>query len=160
MNENVKAFLDKKKEEERAKQEKERNKVLIDLGLYEKEYSESDSYSNEYPLSEWDSVTQTNVYYRNVPYEVTDEEYEQIKKYAAKNDNESDECTNVVVNVLSVIAWIIYIGGLITGCVLAGDGYDFKWSVAWLYWCAAIISGTMFLGFAEIIKLLEAIKNK
>lgn len=32
--------------------------------------------------------------------------------------------------------------------------------MAMKYWLAAFISGTVFLGFAEIIKLLEEIKNK
>ena len=77
-----------------------------------------------------------------------------------KNEFEENQCNNAVANVLIVIAWIIYIVGLLNGCIDASSEDEFVWSVAWSCWKSAFISGTMFLGFAEIIKLLEAIKNK
>ena len=70
--------------------------------MYEKVYSPENEYSAEYPFSEWDSVSSTTKYFKKLAYEITDEEYEEVKKYLK----------------------------------------------------------TSFLGFTEIIKLLEDIKNK
>jgi hypothetical protein len=74
--------------------------------------------------------------------------------------------TNGVATALRVIAWITYIGGFIAGLILGNvdTGYygltEFSFSVAIIYWVAAFISGTVFLGFAEIISLLQRIVDK
>lgn len=72
---------------------------------------------------------------------------------------------NTMSSVLTVIAWITFIGGFISGIVLARDSYShtdavFSFTVALTYWAVSFISGIFILGFAEIIKLLNDIKNK
>ena len=78
---------------------------------------------------------------------------------------------NPIATALTVIAWIVFIGGFIAGIALGTveveRGYyytytdtEFSFAVAFVYWCVSLISGTMFLGFAEIIKLLDVIKKK
>ncbi len=79
---------------------------------------------------------------------------------------------NNIADILQFIAWVLYIGGFIAGIVFGNESIDvgfysfshtetrFVWSVALTYWFTAAVSGTVLLGFAEIIKLLEAIKNK
>ncbi len=72
---------------------------------------------------------------------------------------------NGVAKALRILAWIVFIGGAIMGIILGNVensyGYtSFNIAVAIIYWVAAFISGMMFIGFAEIIKLLEDIKNK
>ena len=67
---------------------------------------------------------------------------------------------SVVAKVIGFIPIIGFIAGIVLG-VEAADLYeDFAFSVAFVYWATALISGTLFLGFAEIIKLLNDIKNK
>ena len=57
-------------EEEFAKAEEEENKLtaqeLISAGLYEKEYSEKNEYSYEYPDSEWDEENNKQKYFKKV----------------------------------------------------------------------------------------------
>lgn len=158
MNENVQAFLDKKREAEEKKNKKEKQRVLLELGLFEKVYSEDSKRSKEFPLSEWDREAQCEKFYKNVPYEVTDEEYEQLVKYAEQE--EPAACSNTIEMILFSLAWIIYIGGFLAGIFLSSQGYSFVWSTAIICWASAFVSGTIFLGFSEVIKLLEAIKNK
>ena len=180
MNERVKAFLEQKEAEantvEGAKaevSEKEKHDLLLRAGLYDKVYSEEKSRTSEYPY--YDHTV--GKYYKEVPIEVTDNEYFAIKKAQdeSKEDNLTytpDETRNPVAGFLWFIAMALYIGGFLSGIVFANKTVDvggyyysrtatkFMWSVALTYWCTAAVSGTLFLGFAEIIKLLEAIKNK
>lgn len=168
MNEKVESFLNKKRAEEQEKYAKQKQKLLIDLGLFDKEYSTSTSYSAEYPYAEWDNQAQPGKckYYKQVPIDVSDEEYEEIKKYS--NIETEDNQSNPVATALTVIAWIVFIGGFISGIVLGNvefSGYyhdynEFSFAVAFIYWAISLVSGTMFLGFAEVIKLLQAIKRK
>ena len=168
MNEKLKNFLDAKKDSEIKKNEETKQKTLLDLGLYEKVYSSDNKYSGEFCLSEWDSATQTSKYYKKVPIEITDEEYQEVKKYSKE---EVATENNSVAVALTIIAWVIFIVGFIAGIALGTveveKGYyytytdtEFSFAIAFVYWCVSLISGTMFLGFAEIIKLLDAIKRK
>ena len=75
---------------------------------------------------------------------------------------------NGVAKALQLIGTIIYFSGFIAGIAFGQVevmGYyythtEFSWSLAFMWWIASAISGTMFLGFAEIINLLTAIKYK
>ena len=91
MNEKLKAFLDKKREEEAIRLAKEaeaekanRNAVLIELGLFEKEYAPSEQpyATEEYGCFEYDAENQKNLYYKKVPIEISDEEFNEIKGYS------------------------------------------------------------------------------
>jgi len=94
------------------------------------------------------------------------EEYEQIKNNPAISSDLAK--TNIVATILTIIAWVTFIGGFIMGIVYGNveiEGYysdytEFSFQVAFIYWAVSFISGMMLLGFAEIIKLLEDIKNK
>ena len=55
----------------------EREARLIRLGMCRKEYSESQTYSADYPYQEY----KTGKFYRMVPFTVTDEEYAIICRY-------------------------------------------------------------------------------
>lgn len=180
MNERVKAFLEQKGVEANTAEEvnvevseREKYDLLIWAGLYDKVYSEEKFRTDEYPYYDCTVFK----YYKKVPIEVTNGEYFAIKKAqdASKKDNFTyapDETKNPVAGFLWFIAMALYVGGFLSGIVLANRTVDvggyyysrtetkFMWSVALTYWCTAAVSGTILLGFAEIIKLLEAIKNK
>lgn len=74
--------------------------------------------------------------------------------------------SNGVANALKVIAWLTYGLGLFAGLFLGNvnTGYfnttEFSFSIALVYWAAAFVSGTIILGFAEIINLLQRLVDK
>lgn len=133
--------------------------------MYEKVYLEEEGYGQEV-YHEWDDEKQQTVSYDKKAIEVTDEEYEQILK-ASKESSSVDE-KNGVATAITVIAWVTYIAGFIVGIMQGSvkvegmfrDKTEFSFAIAVTYWSVALISGTLCLGFAEIIKLLNNIKNK
>ena len=143
-------FAQKRLEEKQA-----RDALLISQGLYEKEYAPSDEWSEEYPENEYDQKREIYCYFKKVAIEVTDEEYEQIKKYAFASNSLPE--TNDIAKILTFIACAIYIVGIIAGIIIVEP---MGIAVSVVCWVITAISGTMFLGFAEIIKLLQSIKNK
>lgn len=132
------------------KKQAEKDKLLIDLGLSEKEYSPSGNLSDEYP--EYDRETKS--YYKLKAIAVTDEEFEEIKRAAGKRANNTS--SNEIATILTGIAWITYAAGFMAGLALFEM---LEWYIL-LIWLAAFLSGTVYLGFAEIIKLLTQIRDK
>lgn len=166
MNQRLQEFINQQKIQLENNKNMEKAKVLNDLGLYDKEYSENPAWSEEYPDYEYDQVTQQGKYFRKIPISVTDEEYAEILKYSNIDNTqiESDDVktnSNTIATIFSVIAVFIFILGLFLGIVL-GDaiGYKFSIGVALICWGSGFVGGMLMLGFAEIIKLLTAIKNK
>lgn len=64
---------------------------------------------------------------------------------------------NPVGTTLKVIAWLEFIGGIILGIVVGNvtGGYSFNLLYAIVAWVSSFISGTLLLGFAEIVTLLQ-----
>ena len=167
MNKIVQEFIDKKKAEIENNKNKEKRKLLMDLGICEKEYSQSSAWSEEYPDYEYDQETKEGRYFKKIPINVTDEEYEEILKYCKQSDNTTPvNKENKVAKVLTGIAYAIFIIGAILGFAMGytkdilDDTYSFSFAVAVAWWCVSFIGGMLMLGFAEIIKLLHSIKNK
>ena len=160
MHEKLKEYLENaaKKEKELLAQE------LDDAGIYGKEYTDRTEYSEEYPEIEWDAGNEQRRYYRKIPIELTQEEVEEFRRAYRASASKS---TNPIAVALTVIAWVIFIGGFLAGLCLStvevGTYFtheEFSFSIALTYWSAALVCGTLLLGFAEIIKLLNDIKNK
>lgn len=93
------------------------------------------------------------------------------ESYAQSIGVDYEEKVNPVATALTIIAWVIFIVGFVAGIVLGNEEVvhgtyhtytttEFSFAVALIYWCVSLVSGTTFLGFAEIIKLLDAIKKK
>jgi len=163
MNKKVKEYINKKQEEINFNKEQ----TLINLGLYEKEYRKDNEDYSMYPEVEWDKEKQMDIFYRKKAIKVNDDEYEQILSVS----NIEDKNSSKVAIALIIIAWLIYIGGFICGIcfgfqeVTYGVYYqytetEFSFVIALTYWVTSFISGTLFLGFSEIIKLLNSIKSK
>lgn len=82
------------------------------------------------------------------------------------------DSTNTTASALKAIGWITIVCGVIVGFVLANQKIStgtryyyetetvFNWSIAIGVWASAAISGTLFLGFAEVITLLQALVNR
>ncbi len=97
--------------------------------------------------------------------EITDEEYEEIKKYANQEKTESETFArsgghNFIATLLTVIAWIVYASGIICGIAYGVDWLGNPTFMILVYWIVGFVVGTIYLGFAEVIKLLSEIKNK
>ena len=146
MHEMVKEFLDAHESAEREEYEEEKQQTLLELGLYEKEYS---LYDGEF--------------YKIIPIDVTDEEYETIKKYIQKDKPNNDQTNDYFKkeNKMALILKRLGLGSIITGVIVSvvminlGKIPAFFSSLA-----CTLFLGIPILAFAEIIKLLEAIKNK
>lgn len=163
MNEKLEEYI-KKLENDKIKSYQE---YLMKQGVYEKEFVPEDSeepWGYPYKMPTEDGKTK---YYKKIPIELTAEDMEEINKYvnigmATNNDSigtatNNDE-GNGIATAIRVIAVLIYIVGFICGCVV-GAGAE-SWGLAFIYWCAFAVSGTIMLGFSEIINLLHKINLK
>lgn len=87
----------------------------------------------------------------------------QKKRKQASSANDVVGNENTIGGILKAIGILILIAGTIGSLVIAGgDGYRYEFSFLRfiLPEIGTIISGMMFLGFSEIIQLLQDIKNK
>ncbi len=146
------------------KQEYKKNKeeILLELELYEKKYSPDDKYSNEYSFCEY--VDGESKYYKHEPIEISDEEFEMLKRCLEKTGSEavkkdSVKVYNAIGNLLGAISWITYIIGFILGLVLGVDKDGEFSGFVFLYWGVFFVVGTLYAGFAEVINLLACIKE-
>lgn len=155
MHEKVREYIDRKENERLERKKESQRQHLIDLGLFETEYSKDEIRSTEYPCLD----EKTYRYYKRIPLEVTDEEYAAICSYD-KVDESVSPTGNPIAKALKIVGWIIIIGGFIAGIVFANVYSEFNWGIAIAQWTQSIVSGLMFFGFAEIIKLLQSILNK
>ena len=69
--------------------------------------------------------------------------------------------SNSVARLLKTIAIIVYVCGFICGFLLGKDHYgDLYFPLVLPYWVVGFVCGSMFLGFAEIVRLLHEINQK
>lgn len=83
------------------------------------------------------------------------------KKSTQTTDTVSNE--NIIGGILKAIGILILIAGTIGSIAIAGgDGYRYEFSFVRFIIpeVGMIVGGMMFLGFSEIIRLLQDIKNK
>ena len=124
MDPRVEKFINGKKDEIKKKELEKRQKILIKAGLYEKEYSKNFQYSSEYPYTELNNLGQAK-YYRIVPINITDEEYEEVKKYVTCNKkvekNMFDEKNFIWISIYKVVTIITFFAFILFGMV-AGIG--------------------------------------
>lgn len=169
MNVKVQEFINKKKSELQEKKIKQRNEHLISLGLVDESKSvEGVVYFDVWDGSKdvkWDEEKQkySKRTYIPTPIEVTDEEYDEILKYAPidKKDEVKKEVETTWANAIKVIANILLvlniIGGIILCMVLSSDysTEDIAWIpiVSALTYC--ILWYPLIVGFSKIVKVAE-----
>ena len=158
MNERLQEYLNKKAEEKRAKYESERDANLIAAGLFEKRFSPTGKAEDpEYPFSQWNKTENRMMYYKKVAIVITDEEYEEfLKAGPAKTAVVEEESKNAVASTLFGIAVTIYILMGLVGLIAMIANFVMGLGVMF----GGFISGSVFLGFAEIIKQLHKLNNK
>jgi|GEM_PF-2490610 len=175
MNEKVEKYLKNKN----CELQKYKSKKLVELGLSEKVYSENDYISDEFPHLDRNLNKELDKprSYKIVACDVSDDEFKEIirvvdeinyykkidegKKINQVNINsETNTDENIIANVLRITSVAIYLIGAITGLYLGNQYYEFSWSIALSIWISSFISGTVFLGFREVILLLQKILDK
>ena len=158
MNERLQEYLNKKAEEKRAKYESERDANLIAAGLFEKRFSPTGKAEDpEYPFSQWNKTENRMMYYKKVAIVITDEEYEEfLKAGPVKTAVVEEESKNAVASTLFGIAVTIYILMGLVGLIAMIANFVMGLGVMF----GGFISGSVFLGFAEIIKQLQKINDK
>lgn len=170
MHERVKAYIDNQKRIAEEQKNKKKAEKLVDLGLFDVVYKpEGENASLEYCI--FDAEKQN--YYKMIPIEVTDEEYNEILKYEVVQEKNTKNFS--IVSVLGFFGWLfICIGffyGIFAGAgVVAASGFildevfsgsvAFSLGVAISIWAPSLLYGSLLLGFAKIIDLLQEIKNK
>ena len=117
MNQLVRDYLNQKEQERKQISQMEKDKLLLELNLFEKEYSPDGKYSREYPESELDQETNTTRYFKKIPAEVSDEEYAEIMQYQKEAKSQQ---RNGLSTVFQVLAVIVIIGGFFVG-IAAGE---------------------------------------
>ena len=71
-----------------------------------------------------------------------------------------EKTENKIASALKVIAILTFIGGLILGCCMKDSRGDSSFVLSLICWMTGAVTGTMFLGFAEIVQLLHEINAK
>ena len=158
MHEKLQAYLEKKATENRNKFESERDARLIAAGLFEKRFSPTNKADDpEFPFTLWNKEENRLMYYKKVAISVTDEEYAEFLKLNPNSPAvEEEESKNGVASTLFGIAVTIYILMGFAGLICLIDNFLVGISVMF----GGFVSGSVFLGFAEIIKQLHKLNNK
>ena len=160
MNAKVHEFIDKMKKEKKEEELKERKRHLILLGLVDDNKKDKgivylDAWDGTKECK-WDNNAQK--YYKEGiynPIEVTDEEYQEILKYAPipKEEALKPEPETPTSNAIRIIAIILLILMLIGGVILSLSLGE------WIPIVSAIIYSIFFypliIGFSKIVKVAE-----
>ncbi len=164
----VRQFIAKKEAEIQKKTKETKDQFAIVNGLYEKQYVEYSQYEDSYEYgSEKDKTSGKYLYFKKVPVVITDEEYE-IMRDLSNKAKRGKYNPNVVSRIFLYMAITTYIIGGILGFVFGFEttqGYysshtEFNFGTALIFWGSAFLSGHLLLWCAEVIKLLQAIKDK
>ncbi len=90
-------------------------------------------------------------------------EYKEYIKQQEEQQQENDKQTsqgNTISGILKAIGFLILIIGTIGSFYIATQGSEFSFGGFILPEIGTIVSGMLFLGFAEVIRLLQDIKDK
>ena len=87
-------------------------------------------------------------------------EYIKQQEEQQKEDNMQTSQGNTISGILKAIGFLILIIGTIGSFYIASQGYEFSFASFILPEIGTIVSGMLFLGFSEVIRLLQDIKDK
>ena len=125
MDPKLQKFIEKAQATERKAYEKERDAMLLSLGLVNEDDTILREYSPtyEYPYLNYDP--EKKAYYREIkgtPISITDEEYELLKKYVPKTAyKQSESISNGAETFLGVINIIVLLASIVCSVILMGS---------------------------------------
>lgn len=159
MHPKVESYIQEKEAARKSTYEKEKQTFLLREHFTEfvPNPKQDVGYTDEYPCQKSDPETGKICYGKMVPIEISDEEYELLR---AASGTVGASNQNKVASLLQVIAYVIYCAAALAALILFLSGDENLWPFAFAAIPAGLISGTSFLGFAEIIKLLHQINRK
>ena len=138
--------------------------LATELGMLKRTYSPDNEYSEEYPEAERDCETSAVRFYKEEPIEMTDSEYEQLKKYISKKRAVKK---NPLVIIIKVIAILTALSGIISCISFLGINLPNVGAFTADVYISlvtsllnTIIRAVLYWGFAEIIRLLDNIHSK
>lgn len=136
----------------------EKKDLLFSLGLFEKKYSQDNHSTNEYPYQDFDG--KVTKYYKFSALDISDEDYKKILLLQAQKEqlenNVKDKDDNVFKYISYIISLFIFVIYFAIG-LKAIFNYD---SDGVIIMFSGFVSGCLFIGIGEILKLLVQIKNK
>ncbi len=173
-------FIKEMNEKQKKKEQEIKNEVLIHLGLIDQEKSQREYFP--YWVNDkckWDEEVGKYYIDKNVPLDVSDEEYEEILKYA-EIDFEIEEIekkrkkSTPWGNAIKTVAYIVLFVGIISNLILifnveepADLGYRFAKKAAdierWGYIANIIyfvLSFPLLMGFAKLVSAAEKYLRK
>lgn len=74
------------------------------------------------------------------------------------SNNKTNNYENPVAKIMFVFGLIVLVSGLVAGLMMLTSHDDTQYY--WVVWGASASTGLLFIGLAEIIHLLNTIKNK
>lgn len=156
-------FIKEMNEKQKKKEQEIKNEVLIHLGLIDQEKSHREYFP--YWVNDkckWDEEVGKYYIGKNVPLDVSDEEYEEILKYAEFDfeveeiEKKRKKSTNWG-KYIEFIAWIVLMLTIIPSIFIFIVG--FQWDV-FLLVIGAIPSFCILMGFAELVSAAEKYLRK
>ena len=175
MNAKVEEFINKMKEEQKAKELSQKKKHLISLGLVD----ESKTVKGIVYLDNWDGTKECKFnstekkYYKErfvvAPIEVTDEEYQEILKYAPLSETSLEKDTAEITNeaktnwagTIKTIAIIFLVVNIIGGFIVWMSLLDSSRTddYAWIPVVVALVNSLLYfpliMGFSRIVAASE-----
>lgn len=156
MNRIAQEYINKQKEIAERKKLEKRKDFLEEIELYERIYSDNTKYTDEYPVKDTNEDSEHyGKFYKEIPIELTDEEYEEVLNAYKLNHGKVSSDDTVAMLLFSISVFIYIVGGLLA---LISFGAGAITGISTL--AAVFVGGTSFLGFSRIIALLNDIKNK
>lgn len=149
MNEILSEYFRRKASEAEEKKRRQRDRILIEEGLFEKEYSVDRT--AEFRFIE--KVDSSEIYYKKVPIEVTEEEFDRIVEL--RNANKKRLTLPDFFTYCGVAEFCI---GTIASIIAAAKVKQFLVFPAGVF--GAFAAGLLFVGFGEIIRLLSSNTKK
>lgn len=161
MRKEVEQYLESCSDKKKAAEQNKRKEVLIIAGLYT--YPEITE--DEYDLLDYEQVFIKTIdgekhFFKNekVPLEVTDEEYAAILAVTDEVEKEEEETTSGAATFFTVIAWILWIGGLIVAIALSYETrFNFGNFITTLI--SYLLYGSFCMCASELFKKLASINN-
>lgn len=77
-----------------------------------------------------------------------------------KNENQANVSERPVGICLKVLGWIVIIVGSLLSLNFVGDSSEMEWYAFLTSEISFLVSGVTLIGFSEMIKLMQEIKNK
>ncbi|MBQ8416236.1 MAG: hypothetical protein IJX13_04990 [Clostridia bacterium] len=150
MNEQLEQWFATREEKKKQRALDEKKDVLRAAGLYSREYGKE---SEEYPLYD----AGTFGYYKENFVEVTDEEYERIKRIVEEEKSAtSDKNRPGISMILKVISMVV----LVCGIIVALGALNISFEAFLTALLSPIPSATVLWALSVVIDLLYDIKNK